>query len=41
LDVQRNKKERNKRERNKREVEWKFFIVWMNRNREENEYKNG
>jgi hypothetical protein len=40
LDIQRNKKERNneernKREGNKREVKLKFYIVWMNRSREE------
>jgi hypothetical protein len=42
LSVQRNKKERNrkersKEERNKREVEYKFFMVWMKRNRVEDE----
>ena len=40
LDVQRNMKERNsedrnKRERNKKKVDQKFYIVWMNRSREE------
>jgi hypothetical protein len=40
LDIQRNRKRRNSEERSKRdkrELEYKFYIVWMNRNRKEDE----